>query len=71
VIKGFNDLGGRYLVPVHWGMFNMSLHNWFDPAVEVAARSKQSKIQLITPRLGELILLDNPPLFDEWWKAVD
>ena len=71
VIKGFNDLGGRYLVPVHWGMFNMSLHNWFDPAAEVTARSRQNDIQLITPRLGELISLDDPPLFDEWWRGVD
>ena len=42
-------------------------HNY----VEVAVRSKQSKIQLITPHLGELISLEDQPLFDEWWKAVD
>lgn len=71
VIKGFNDLGGSYLVPVHWGMFNMSLHNWFDPAAEVTARSRQNDIQLITPRLGKLISLDDPPPFDEWWTGVD
>ena len=52
-------------------MFNMSLHNWFDPAVELAVRSRQSKIQMITPRLRELISLEYPPLFDEWWKALD
>jgi L-ascorbate metabolism protein UlaG (beta-lactamase superfamily) len=44
VIKGFGDLGGRYLVPVHWDMFNMSLHNWFDQVEEATTRSKQNKI---------------------------
>ena len=71
VIKGFKDLGGHYLVPVHWGMFNISLHNWFDPPAEVTARSRDSEIQLITPRLGEIVSLENPPLFDEWWTTVD
>ena len=70
MIKGFTELGGRYLVPVHWGMFNLSLHNWYDPANEATVRAKQQQIQLITPRLGELITLENPPLFDEWWKEV-
>ena len=71
VIKGFKDLGGRYLVPVHWGMFNISLHNWFDPPAEVTVRSRDNEIQLITPRLGEIVSLENPPLFDEWWTTVD
>lgn len=70
VIKGFVDLGGSYLVSMHWGMFNMSLHNWFDPVEEATTRSRQNKIQLITPRLGALISLEDPPMFDQWWKIV-
>jgi hypothetical protein len=51
VIKGFGDLGGSYLVPVNWGMFNMSLHKRLDPVEEVTMRSKQNKIQVITHAL--------------------
>lgn len=69
-ILGFQELGGRYLVPVHWGMFNLSVHNWYDPPNEITRRAKAANINLITPRLGQVIALDNPPLYDQWWLEV-
>ena len=66
-IKGFQELGGTYLVPVHWGMFNLSVHNWYDPPNEITKLAKQADIKLITPRLGQLVSLDNPILYDQWW----
>ena len=69
-ITAFQDVGGTYLVPVHWGMFNLAPHNWFDPPSEITRRAKAEDIKLITPRLGQLISLDNPPLYDQWWLEV-
>ena len=69
-IKGFQELKGKYLVPIHWGMFNLSVHNWYDPPKEITKLAKENDIQLITPRLGQLITLDNPSLFDQWWDEV-
>ena len=70
VITGFTELQGEYLVPVHWGMFNLAVHNWYDPPNEVTQRAKAADIKLITPRLGQLVSMDNPPLFDQWWQEV-
>ena len=69
-ITAFKDVGGTYLVPVHWGMFNLSVHNWFDPPNEITRLAKTEDIKLITPRLGQLIDLNNPPLYDQWWLEV-
>ena len=69
-ITAFQDVGGTYLVPVHWGMFNLAPHNWFDPPNEITRRAKLADIKLITPRLGQLISTDNPPLYDQWWLEV-
>ena len=69
-IKGFQELKGKYLVPIHWGMFNLSVHNWYDPPKEITKLAEENDIQLITPRLGQLITLDNPSLFDQWWLEV-
>ena len=66
----FQDVGGTYLVPVHWGMFNLAPHNWFDPPNEITKRARQADINLITTRIGQLISLDNPPLYDQWWREV-
>ena len=75
-ITAFQDMSGQdggdsYLVPVHWGMFNLSVHNWYDPPNEITKLAKQDNIKLITPRLGQLISLDNPPLYDQWWREVE
>ena len=46
VIQGFLDLKGRHLVPVHWSMFTLSLHNWYDPIVESSKRAKALGLSL-------------------------
>lgn len=69
-VKGFEELGGRYLVPVHWGMFNLAVHNWYDPPNAITRLAREKNIKLITPRLGQMISLADPPLFDEWWLEL-
>ena len=69
-ITGFQELGGDYLVPIHWGMFDLSVHNWYDPPREITKRAKAADIKLITPRLGAIIPLSDPPLYDSWWEAL-
>ena len=66
-IKAFEDLNGEYFVPVGWGMFNLAVHNWYDPPVQATKLSRERGIKLITPRIGQVISMENPPLFDEWW----
>ena len=70
-IQGFQELGGDYLVPVGWGMFNLAVHNWYDPPKEATRLAKAEGIKLITPRFGQIISMDNPPLFDEWWLTLE
>ena len=70
VITGFQELRGEYLVPVHWGMFDLSVHNWYDPPNAVTQRAKAANIKLITPRLGQMVDLAAPKLFDQWWLEV-
>ena len=69
-IKGFQELDGEYLVPVGWGMFNLAVHNWYDPPQQATRLARAEGVKLITPRLGQVISMDNPPLFDEWWLEM-
>ena len=66
-ITGFIELKGEHLVPVGWGMFNLAVHNWYDPPEQATKLARARGIKLITPRLGQVISMDNPSLFDEWW----
>ena len=69
VIKGFQDLRGRNLVPIHWGMFSLSLHNWYDPITESYNRAKEKGLSIMTPKLGELVELNKKNIFEKWWEA--
>jgi L-ascorbate metabolism protein UlaG (beta-lactamase superfamily) len=64
------DLKGAKMVPVHWGMFNLSLHNWFDPIEEALVEAKIKGNILLTPKLGELVLDNNSKTNEtiKWWK---
>ena len=64
------DLKGRYLVPVHWGMFNLAIHNWYDPIQESVKFSKIHDVKLMTPKLGQLISLEEQTMTTDWWSNL-
>ena len=68
VIKGFIDLKGENLIPIHWGMFTLAMHNWFDPPVEIKKRAEEKSISLITPIIGQVIDMKNLIDTESWWE---
>ena len=68
VIKGFVDLKGENLIPIHWGMFTLAMHNWFDPPVEIKKRAKDQNISLITPLIGQVINMKKMTSTESWWE---
>jgi len=64
------DLKGHYLVPVHWGMFNLAIHNWYDPIQESVEFSKKHNVKLMTPKLGQLISLEDQTMTNDWWSNL-
>jgi L-ascorbate metabolism protein UlaG (beta-lactamase superfamily) len=64
------DVQGGMMVPVHWGTFNLALHDWAEPADRVWAEAKARGIRLAIPRPGERVDVDAPPPVDGWWQAI-
>ena len=69
-ILGFLDLKGKYLVPVHWGMFNIAIHNWYDPIQESVKYSSIYGVNLMTPKLGQIVELNQNNFFENWWNDL-
>ena len=65
------DVGAQWLVPVHWGTFTLSLHDWTDPIERVSAEAKRKNVNISTPAIGETIVLEHS-LFPNsvWWKGL-
>jgi L-ascorbate metabolism protein UlaG (beta-lactamase superfamily) len=64
------DVQGGLMIPVHWGTFNLALHDWPEPADRTWREAKARDVRLAVPRPGERVDVDNPPAVDGWWQAI-
>lgn len=62
------DLKAKVLLPVHWAKFSLAMHPWDDSIQRVVAAGEARKLQLVTPRLGETIIIDQYLPNAKWWQ---
>ena len=62
------DLRAKVLMPVHWGKFTLAMHAWNDPVKRVLVEAKKLSVNVITPKIGELVNLGSIYKGDEWWN---
>ncbi|WP_320825273.1 MBL fold metallo-hydrolase [Reinekea sp.] len=69
-VQAHLDLGGKQMVPIHNGTFDLSLHSWFDPFERVTAAALAGNVQVNTPVIGEAIVIGQMSGNPLWWQAV-
>jgi hypothetical protein len=60
------DLKGKIMMPIHWGTFNLALHDWYEPIEKLEAYAATKKIDLFVPEPGkptEVSVYNSG-----WWK---
>lgn len=62
------DLGGRRLMPIHNGTFDLALHPWTEPFERIEALAAARGVPLSTPRMGERLDLRTPLPGSAWWR---
>jgi L-ascorbate metabolism protein UlaG (beta-lactamase superfamily) len=67
-VRAHVDLGGKLLLPVHWGTFNLAFHAWNAPPEEALAAAKALGVAIAVPRPGEWLEPAAPPPVDAWWR---
>lgn len=67
-IQAHLDLRGKKFVPVHWGMFILSLHHWTEPVEITYQLAKEKNIPFLSPLYGEIVSIDEKKEFKAWWK---
>ena len=68
-LQANHDLGGRHLMPIHWGGFSLSDHSWFDPAERIIVADTERRV--ITPMIGQRFTLgEAAELRRRWWGQV-
>lgn len=69
-VQAHLDLGGRWLLPIHNGTFDLSMHPWTEPFERVTALAAERGVALTTPRMGERVDLHSPQAMTPWWREV-
>lgn len=62
-------LGGRVMMPVHWGTFSLALHGWTEPVERLLVETKRRHVTLVTPRPGETVDAARPEPPRRWWPV--
>ncbi|MFT7031378.1 MAG: L-ascorbate metabolism protein UlaG (beta-lactamase superfamily) [Marinoscillum sp.] len=68
-VQAGKDARANRLVPVHWGGFTLALHVWQDPIERFETACMTSKIDYITPEIGQVVALDESNTSQNWWKG--
>lgn len=69
-VQAHLDVGGKHLLPVHWGTFNLAYHDWDEPIRRTIRRASEQGVSLLTPLPGEEVEIGVPRTFTRWWETV-
>lgn len=71
VVLAATELKAKALFPVHSSKFAIANHPWDEPLKKVTEHSKNTNLRLITPIIGEKVILkDTTQQFSHWWEGV-
>ncbi|WP_371320207.1 MBL fold metallo-hydrolase [Chengkuizengella axinellae] len=63
------DVNGKMLIPIHWGAFTLSLHEWTDPITRVTTEAIKRNVKIATPKIGEVVHIHSDKYPNtSWWK---
>jgi L-ascorbate metabolism protein UlaG (beta-lactamase superfamily) len=69
-LTAFEMLGGGTLLPVHWGTFNLGLHDWDEPAETLLTLAARRCARVLTPRLGGAFEPEHIERAVPWWREL-
>lgn len=69
-VRAAADVRARRMVPVHWSTFNLAFHAWDEPIRRTLAAAHAAAVDVVTPRIGEVIDADTPFASTAWWETV-
>jgi L-ascorbate metabolism protein UlaG (beta-lactamase superfamily) len=70
-VQAAKDVGAARLLPGHVGRFDIANHPWDEPFKRFSQAARDDGVNLITPRIGEPIILgDDSQHFSSWWEGL-
>lgn len=67
-VEAHKMIRGGIMIPVHWGTFNLSLHDWYEPPDRLVKAAASTDIQVVIPQAGQSVTPDSIPEPAAWWR---
>ncbi|GIZ14265.1 MBL fold metallo-hydrolase [Capnocytophaga catalasegens] len=68
LVKVIQELNPKRVFPVHNSKFALAYHSWNEPLEKIYNVAKEKQLNVIFPKIGEKIILDDEhQSFEEWW----
>ena len=68
LIQAIKDLNAKKVLAVHNSKFMLSQHAWNEPMQLLSETAQKENIPLLTPKIGEVVYLDENQSFEKWWE---
>jgi L-ascorbate metabolism protein UlaG (beta-lactamase superfamily) len=68
-MKVHEEVRGKVLIPVHWGLIKLAHHAWTEPPERILAAAKCSHAEVLVPEPGQAVEPTLHPVVPRWWPA--
>ena len=69
-VKAHHAVQAHRMLPVHWGTFNLPFHDWDEPIKRAIKAANEQDVDLVAPRVGEVVIASEPFNSESWWEKV-
>ncbi|MGE7137693.1 MBL fold metallo-hydrolase [Luteibacter sp. NPDC031894] len=66
-VRVHEEVRGRVLIPVHWGLIKLAHHAWTEPAERVLAAAACRHAEVLIPEPGQAVEPTLHPKLAHWW----
>lgn len=67
-VQAHLDVGGKILLPLHWGTFALAFHTWTEPIERLLREAAKRNVSLIVPAPGETRTVSKGAYLNQWWE---
>jgi L-ascorbate metabolism protein UlaG (beta-lactamase superfamily) len=68
-LMAHSDLIGSFLFPHHWATYDLARHDWYEPIERIIAGNTEN-VPILTPRIGQTLLINDEVETDKWWREL-
>src|SRR6185503_7455296 len=69
-LDAHGKLGAKWLLPIHWGTFELAYHAWSEPAETLFVQAPKHGAALLLPLLGQPVEPEAHAVATPWWRSL-